>query len=193
MSGTAFPQVHNVPFEDLSVNSPYIASIAKAFAAGMIDGYPGGLLMPDRTITKEEAAAIASRALHLSDQAEMFSDVADTGLFAGMIGAVVSEGILRAKTAVTFGFGDKVTVGDAASIALRVYNRLPFILMDATLPELQAAMQTGKTSSEKLVQQYLKRIETYDDQGPKINAMLAINPNALKEAAQPPSSMRKER
>jgi amidase len=37
-------------------------------------------------------------------------------------------------------------------------------------------------TSEELVQLYLNRIATYDDAGPMINSVLALNPNALKTA-----------
>ena len=58
--------------------------------------------------------------------------------------------------------------------------------MDAfelTIPELQAAMEAGETTSAALVQQYLDRITAFDRDGPKLRAMITINPRALEEAA----------
>lgn len=55
-------------------------------------------------------------------------------------------------------------------------------VMDATIAELQQWMTEGKTTSKALVQAYLARIEAYDARGPQLNAIIAINPNALKEA-----------
>lgn len=55
-------------------------------------------------------------------------------------------------------------------------------VMEATIAELQQWMTEGKTTSKALVQAYLARIEAYDARGPRLNAILAINPNALKEA-----------
>src|SRR5947207_2902839 len=52
----------------------------------------------------------------------------------------------------------------------------------ATIPEIQAAYATGKVSSEKVTQAYLARIKAYDKQGPAINAVIMVNPNALAEA-----------
>ena len=43
-------------------------------------------------------------------------------------------------------------------------------------------MTEGKTTSKALVQLYLARIEAYDARGPRLNAIISINPNALKEA-----------
>lgn len=58
----------------------------------------------------------------------------------------------------------------------------PLDLSTATIADLQAAMDKGTLTSEKLVQMYLKRIEAYDQQGPKLNAVLHLNPKALEEA-----------
>ena len=44
--------------------------------------------------------------------------------------------------------------------------------------EQLSAMKTGELSSEELVAAYLNRIEKYDRQGPSIQAVLSINPNA---------------
>jgi Asp-tRNA(Asn)/Glu-tRNA(Gln) amidotransferase A subunit family amidase len=57
-----------------------------------------------------------------------------------------------------------------------------FDLQTATVAEINAAMDAGALSSEKLVQLYLARIAAYDKQGPKINAVITMNPNALAEA-----------
>ena len=57
-----------------------------------------------------------------------------------------------------------------------------FDLQTATMADIQAAMDAGALTSEKLVQLYLNRIEAYDKKGPKINAIITINPKALEEA-----------
>lgn len=54
-------------------------------------------------------------------------------------------------------------------------------LETATIIDLQKAYDAGLTS-ERVVQVYLKRIEAYDDSGPKLNAVLFLNPAALEEA-----------
>lgn len=55
-------------------------------------------------------------------------------------------------------------------------------LLEATIPELQAALTTGATTSQALVAQYLARIAAYDQQGPTLTAISAVNPDALAEA-----------
>jgi amidase len=52
----------------------------------------------------------------------------------------------------------------------------------ATVADLQAAFAKGTLTSEKLTQIYLGRIQAYDKQGPTINAVITLNPNALVEA-----------
>ena len=55
-------------------------------------------------------------------------------------------------------------------------------LVEATVPELLKALQTGLITSEQLVEMYLARIAAYDDAGPRLNAFLTLNPNALAQA-----------
>jgi amidase len=55
-------------------------------------------------------------------------------------------------------------------------------LTSATIEQLDAAMASGKLTSEQLVKLYLKRIDTYDKQGPAINAVITLNPKALEVA-----------
>jgi Asp-tRNA(Asn)/Glu-tRNA(Gln) amidotransferase A subunit family amidase len=56
--------------------------------------------------------------------------------------------------------------------------------MDATISQLQAAMESGKVTSKDLVEMYLQRIDAYDRQGPQLRAMLAMNPFALEQACE---------
>jgi len=51
-----------------------------------------------------------------------------------------------------------------------------------TLPELAEALKSGDISSEELVTAYLARIEAVDRAGPKLQSVLALNPNALADA-----------
>src|SRR5688572_2718985 len=51
-------------------------------------------------------------------------------------------------------------------------------VVERSIPELQAAMTAGTLSSRQLVDAYLARIAAYDQQGPSLNAIVAINPEA---------------
>jgi amidase len=55
----------------------------------------------------------------------------------------------------------------------------PFKLEDATISELQAAMQSGKESAVSLAKNYLGRLEELDRRGPALRAVIEINPDAL--------------
>ena len=54
-------------------------------------------------------------------------------------------------------------------------------LATATVLDLQEAYDAGLTS-ERVVEVYLKRIEAYNQAGPKLNAILTLNPRALEIA-----------
>ena len=58
-----------------------------------------------------------------------------------------------------------------------------FNLVEATVSDINTAFDAGALSSEQLTQLYLNRIETYDNNGPNLNSVLTINPNALQTAA----------
>ncbi len=54
--------------------------------------------------------------------------------------------------------------------------------METSIADIHKAMQAGTLTCHNLVQQYLQRINTYDQQGPAINSMLYINPASLEQA-----------
>jgi len=58
----------------------------------------------------------------------------------------------------------------------------PFDVAEKSIRELQAAMADGRVSSERLVELYLERIATYDQVGPRLNAVIHINPKAASDA-----------
>jgi amidase len=59
---------------------------------------------------------------------------------------------------------------------------MSFDVLETTIADVQAAYRSGQLTCRQLVQSYLDRIENYDRQGPAINAIITINPAALKEA-----------
>jgi amidase len=69
-----------------------------------------------------------------------------------------------------------------SAIAAPAGQRTAFDVLEKTILELDAAMQAGTVTSRALVQAYLARIEAYDHQGPAINAIITVNPNALAQA-----------
>lgn len=55
-------------------------------------------------------------------------------------------------------------------------------LTTATIAEVNAALDAGTLTSERLVELCLARIAAYDDEGPRINAVLTLNPRAAARA-----------
>jgi amidase len=58
----------------------------------------------------------------------------------------------------------------------------PYRLLDVPLGELAAGLHPGRFTSRGLVRWYLDRIDSLDRRGPKLNAILELNPQALAEA-----------
>ena len=57
-----------------------------------------------------------------------------------------------------------------------------FEAQEATIAEIHAAMRAGRLSCRTLVEEYFRRIDTYDKNGPALNAIVVTNPDALKLA-----------
>jgi amidase len=57
-----------------------------------------------------------------------------------------------------------------------------FELTSATIADINAAFDAGALNSERLVELSLARIAAYDDAGPKLNAVMLLNPGALDTA-----------
>ncbi len=55
-------------------------------------------------------------------------------------------------------------------------------LTTATIADLNAAMDAGAVTAERLVELCLERIARYDEAGPRINAVITTNPRALDRA-----------
>lgn len=81
------------------------------------------------------------------------------------------------------------TIGLPVSAAIAINDEFTidfkdnFELHEITITELQNLMKSGKASSKSLTKLYLKRIEELDKKGPKLNAVIEINPEALDIAS----------
>ena len=54
-----------------------------------------------------------------------------------------------------------------------------FSVLEATIGDMRAALEQRRTTSRKIVEQYLHRIALYED---RLNAVIAVNPHALRDA-----------
>jgi Asp-tRNA(Asn)/Glu-tRNA(Gln) amidotransferase A subunit family amidase len=65
----------------------------------------------------------------------------------------------------------------ASSLAAQTFE-----VEEATIAQVHDAMKAGKLTCRALVGEYLKRIAAYDKNGPAVNAIVLINPDAEKQA-----------
>ncbi len=72
-------------------------------------------------------------------------------------------------------------VGFAMVIITNCNPKPGFKIEETTIAEIHQAIEDGSLTCRQLVEHYLKRIKKYD-QPTKINAIVTINPNALKRA-----------
>jgi len=70
---------------------------------------------------------------------------------------------------------------EAAEDGGRAPGARGFTIIEATIPEMIAAMEDGRTSSHAIVTEYLSRIALYEW---RLNAVMAVNPRALELAAE---------
>src|SRR5213595_824104 len=57
-----------------------------------------------------------------------------------------------------------------------------FRLEETTIAQIHAAFRDGSLTCRALVEDYLRRIDAYDNNGPALNAIVMTNPGALKTA-----------
>lgn len=78
---------------------------------------------------------------------------------------------------------DFVKIGLAAPLgALAKPSQNVASILDAGVMEQQRMMEAGKLTAHSLTSQYLARIKTIDKAGPRLNAIIEVNPQALKIA-----------
>jgi len=65
---------------------------------------------------------------------------------------------------------------------LRAQTAAPFEVEEATIAQVHDAMRERRLTCRELVDAYIRRIHAYDKNGPAINAIVTINPDATKEA-----------
>src|SRR5262249_26056251 len=59
----------------------------------------------------------------------------------------------------------------------------PFRIEETTIADIHDAMRAGRLTCHALVDAYLRRIDAYDRNGPALNAIVVVNPDALKHGA----------
>jgi Asp-tRNA(Asn)/Glu-tRNA(Gln) amidotransferase A subunit family amidase len=90
------------------------------------------------------------------------------------IPAVTRRSFLQSSSAALAAFGLGRRPADAQGA--------PFEVAEKTVVELQEAMTSGRLTSAQLVGLYVARIDAYDRGGPRLNSIIAVNPNAAADA-----------
>ena len=75
--------------------------------------------------------------------------------------------------------GAPLVTADTKRTAKPTGGAKPFSVVEATIPEMRAALEQRRVSSREIVLQCLTRIALYED---KLNAIITVNPDALREA-----------
>ncbi|MDQ4045356.1 MAG: amidase [Chloroflexota bacterium] len=92
-------------------------------------------------------------------------------------GAMVTAG----AAATTAGLGG---LSPRAASASTVWTPVNEELVEMTIAQMQAAMESGSMTSRQLTGKYLERIATLDDRGPMLNSVLYLDANAALHAAE---------
>ncbi|WP_251032348.1 amidase family protein [Mesobacillus foraminis] len=75
-----------------------------------------------------------------------------------------------------------LALGHASGASAKSASQKTFNVEEATIEDMQKALQSGEITSVELTQMYLDRIAKYDKGGPRINSILEVNPDALEIA-----------
>ena len=103
----------------------------------------------------------------------------------GFVGAAVAGGAGAVVLGASGCVPDDQPSRQAAAAApdLAAESPPPFELDEATVADLQAAMESGERTARSIAQLYLERIEALDGQGPELRSVIETNPDALEIAA----------
>src|SRR3954454_8705401 len=69
-----------------------------------------------------------------------------------------------------------------AAATLSAQTPAPFRVEETTIAQIQSSLRDGSLTCRSLVERYLARIEAQDKKGAALNAIVLINPDALKTA-----------
>lgn len=109
----------------------------------------------------------------------------------GWLGATSADEEWADASAADVDGDGEITGADLAALSQRmIYDDGDFELVEASVIDMQAAMNAGVTTSAEITQEYLDRIERYDrvvvdtaDGGRALNSIIAVNDEALDAAA----------
>src|SRR5689334_19888155 len=87
------------------------------------------------------------------------------------------------KTLISLALVLAVALAAAAQLPKKQSRHIqPFRVEEKTIAQIHAALASRQVTCRGLVEAYLARITAYDQKGPSINAVLLLNPDAVKTA-----------
>ena len=75
---------------------------------------------------------------------------------------------------------------EESGVSANRYKVKAFELDETTIADLQSGMESGKYTAHAIAQMYLQRIQEIDQDGPGVNSVIELNPDALAIAILPP-------
>src|SRR5665648_311708 len=116
-----YTDVKATTYTDVKSDSWYADAVAKAAAAGYIEGYPDGTMKPDNSISREEAATIIMKINKLTenaDAANKFIDASTLVWSKGAVGAVSEANIMTGYPDLSFQPKNYIKRGEALDKSL---------------------------------------------------------------------------
>lgn len=145
-----------------AVRTPITRALAIASAAAAVSA----LAVSAPAVAVEEAAPAPFlmpyyTELDLTGDAQIDSD--DLAIAAAGLGTTSTDAAWAALEIVDLDDDGVITVADLAGLSQRmIYDDGPFELVEASVIDMQAAMNAGVTTSVEITQQYIDRIAAYD-------------------------------
>ena len=113
-------------FADVDSNAWFAKNVGYAAENNIVSGYEDDTFRPEKTITREEFAAMICRFLKYDTNAsEVFSDVPSQHWAAPYIAAMKANGIISGYEDGSFGLGKNITRAEAIVMINRALGRVP--------------------------------------------------------------------
>lgn len=161
--------------------------------AAFVTASAGALLAPAAAyadVVHPTAPLLAPYYTELDLTGDQQVTTADLGIATAALGKTADDPDWDAVSVIDGDHDGRITVTDIAALSHRmIYDDGPFTLMEASVIDMQAAMNAGVTTSVALTQAYLDRIAAYDRTvvagGTRpLNSIITTSAVALKAAAQ---------
>ncbi|MFJ6533262.1 amidase family protein [Microbacterium sp. NPDC091662] len=162
-----------------------IVAVSVTGAAIVGGGLAGGTAVAAPTSASVSLPPYYSELDVTGDAMVTVADLSLAGEWLGLTAA--SPDWPRASTVDTDADGE-VTILDLADLSRRIiYDDGPFELVEASVIDMQAAMNAGIASSQSITQEYLDRIAAYDRAvvpggSRPLNSIITVNPQARADA-----------